>query len=111
MIYYIAAVLGMIACSFSQLLLKRSADSEHRHWLFEFLNFKVVTAYGILFASLMINIWAMSHGVLLKEMGMLETVGYIGVLLISIFVLKERPTKRGLIGGAVCIAGVIFVYL
>ena len=46
-----------------------------------------------------------------KEMGMLETVGYIGVLLISIFVLKERPTKRGLIGGAVCIAGVIFFYL
>ena len=111
MIYYLAVILGIIACSFSQLLLKRSADLQHRHWLFEFLNVRVIVAYSILFVSVGVNIWAMGHGVLLKEMGMLETVGYISVLLISVFVLKERPTQRTLVGGGVCVFGVIFFYL
>ena len=111
MISYIFVILGIMACSLSQLLLKKSANREHQTRLHEVMNPLVIFAYSIFFASLLINIWAMSKGVQLKEMAMLESLGYIFVPILSYLFLKEQISRRTIISIFVIISGIIVFYL
>lgn len=108
--YYLFVITGIFACSLSQLLLKRSANKEHSSRIYEMLNPLVIVAYGIFFCSLIVNIWAMSHGVQLKEMAMLESLGYIFVPLLSVVLLKEQVSKRMVCGILLIIFGIVVFY-
>ncbi len=108
---YLLVILGIFACSVSQLMLKKSANTDHRSKLFEILNPQVIFSYGIFFCSLLINIWAMSRGVQLKEMAMLESLGYVFVPLLSFLVLKESISKRTVAAIVVIIFGIFIFYL
>lgn len=111
MIYYVCVILGIFSCSLSQLMLKRSANRTHKSRLEEIVNPWVISAYAIFFGSLLINIWAMSKGVQLKELAILEALGYIFVPLLSFFVLKEHIPFRTIGGIGVIIIGIIVFYL
>lgn len=108
---YLFVILGIFACSVSQLMLKKSANTEHRSRLFEILNVQVIFSYGIFFCSLLINIWAMSRGVQLKEMAMLESLGYVFVPLLSFLVLHEMISRRTVAAIVVIIFGIFIFYL
>ncbi len=109
--YYLFVILGIFACSLSQLLLKRSANNKHTSRIYEMINPLVIMAYSIFFCSLIINIWAMRHGVQLKEMAMLESLGYIFVPLLSIVLLKEQLYIRTVIGIVIVFFGLIVFHL
>lgn len=109
--YYIIVVLGIFACACSQLLLKKSADKEHRGLIREMLTWRVLVAYAIFFGSLLINITAMSKGVNLKELPILESLGYIFVPVLSCLVLKEKLTRPVIVSMCLIIAGVVIFYL
>ena len=111
MMIYLCVILGIFSCSLSQLLLKKSAGRAHRSKIFEIVNTQVIFSYGIFFIALLVNIWAMSRGLQLKELALLESLGYIFVPLLSWLVLKEQIGKRAI--GAICliIAGIIVFYL
>lgn len=111
LLIYLTVALGILACSLSQLLLKRSATESHRHRLFAILNPKVVASYAVFFAVLLVNIWAMGRGVKLKELAMLETLGYVFVPTLSALVLKEQVSRRTMLAVALIIAGVTVFYL
>lgn len=111
MICYIFVILGILACSLSQLLLKKSANRVHKSRIYEIVNPLVIVAYTVFFCSLLINIWAMGKGILLKEMTMLESLGYIFVPLLSTFLLKEQITRRVVLGTGIIIFGIIVFYL
>lgn len=111
MIYYICVILGIFACSLSQLMLKKSANNMHKSMVAEFVNPWVITAYTIFFGSLLINIWALSKGVMLKELAILEALGYIFVPILSFFVLKERISFRTIGGIGVILFGILVFYL
>lgn len=53
----------------------------------------------------------MSRGVQLKEMAILESLGYIFVPLLSWLVLKETISKRTILAIAIIILGIIVFYL
>ena len=108
---YLLVILGIFACSVSQLMLKKSANKEHRSKIFEILNPLVIFSYGIFFCTLLINIWAMSRGLELKEMAMLESLGYVFVPLLSFIVLHESISKRTIVSIAVIIFGIFVFYL
>ena len=94
---YLFVILGILSCSLSQLLLKKSAQLVHSSKLYEVLNPRIIIAYIVFFCSLLINIWAMSKGLQLKEMAMLESLGFIFVPLLSVIVLKEQMTLRAIL--------------
>ena len=71
----------------------------------------VVTAYAIFFGSLLINIWAMSKELQLKEFAILEALGYIFVPLLSSIVLKEHVSFRTILGSGIIIIGLVVFYL
>lgn len=74
------------------------------------LNWRVITAYAIFFVSLFINITAMSQGVNLKDLPILESLGYVFVPLLSYLVLKEKFTKRMLTSIALILIGIYIFY-
>ncbi len=111
MIYYVLVIIGVFACSASQLLLKKSASVSHNNMVSEILNWRVIVSYGIMFLTLVTNIYAMSNGVNLKDMPILEALGYIFVPLLSFFVLRERLSRERLISIALIISGILVFYL
>ncbi len=110
MIYYIFVIAGIFACSLSQLLLKKSANEEHKSCIYEMVNPLVIFAYAIFFCSLLINIWAMGNGVQLKEMALLESLGYVFVPILSVGLLKEHIDRREICGILLIIVGIIVFY-
>ena len=107
---YLLVILGIFSCSLSQLFLKKSANLEHKSKLFEVINPLVVFSYMIFFSSLLINIWAMSHGLELKELAMFESLGYVFVPLLSYLVLKEAISVRTIFAITVILFGIFVFY-
>lgn len=108
---YLLVIFGIFSCSLSQLFLKKSANREHKSKLFEVINPLVIFSYMIFFCSLLINIWAMSHGLELKELAMLESLGYVFVPLLSYLVLKETVSVRTISAITVILFGIFVFYL
>ena len=86
----------------SQILLKQSANEEHR----EYLNWRVITAYVIFGSVLLLNTYAYTQ-VDLKYGPVLDTFTYVFVLLLSFSVLKEKVSKGKLVGNLIIILGVL----
>lgn len=107
MIVYILVISGIFACSASQLLLKSSAEIVHHSIVFEILNIRVIIAYSILFCSLLVNVWAMGRGVQLKEMALLESLGFIFVPFLAWLVLGERLGKRTIMAIVLILFGIL----
>ena len=53
-----ADVCGDIFYSCLAGLLKQSAGKKHKSWIYEYLNWRVITAYGIAFSVLLLNTYA-----------------------------------------------------
>ena len=83
MMYYALVVFDVFIAALAQMLLKSSSMSDHKSFIFEYLNFKVIGAYSIMVLSLLLNIYALNHGVLLKELSTIESSSYMFVPLLS----------------------------
>lgn len=103
-------LLLMFAATFftaaSQVLLKQSAEKKHKSWIFEYLNWRVITAYGISFSVLLLNTYAYTK-VDMKYGAVIDTFSYVFVMVLSYFILKEKFTKGQLIGNLLIITGVM----
>lgn len=111
MIFYFIVVIGVLACSASQLLLKRSALMPHERVMGAILNWRVLLSYSIMFLTLVMNIFAMKNGVQLKDMPVLESTGYIFVPLLSSFFLSEKISRKGILSILLVLVGIVLFYL
>jgi drug/metabolite transporter (DMT)-like permease len=109
--YYALVVFDVFIAALAQMLLKSSSMTKHKSFIFEYLNFKVIGGYCIMVVSLLLNIYAMHHGVLLKELSTIESSSYMFVPLLSFIFFKERITwhKAGAI--AVIMVGVVVFFI
>ncbi len=99
-------ILGVFVSSIAQILLKKSANIERESKLKEYLNFKTIFAYGIFFGATLCTLFA--YKFIPLTMGtILETTGYIFVTILSYFLLKEKITKKKLMGLIIIIIGVL----
>ena len=110
-LYYLFVVLGVFACSCSQLLLKKAADTPHESFLQSLLNWKVIVAYGIMFLTLFVDITALHNGVNVKDIPILESLGYIFVPVLSMLVLKEKIDRRTIAAIGLIIIGIVIFYV
>lgn len=96
--------------SVSQVILKTSADKEHKSIIKEYLNLRVILAYGLFFASTVLTVIAYKF-VPLSLGPVLESSGYVFVAVLSCFFLKERLTKKQIVGMILIVVGVVTVSL
>lgn len=94
----------------SQILLKQSANMEHKSGIYEYLNWRVILAYGIFVGVLLLNTYAYTK-VPYKYGSIIDTFTYVFVLLLSRFLLGEKITKKKLAGNLLIIAGILIYSL
>ena len=103
--------LSATVASFAQIFLKKSANEEHKSWIREYLNWKVVVGYGLMFVGMFLTIIAYSKGVEYKNGPVMESIANIWVVLLSFAFFREPITKKKVIGNAMIIAGICIFYL
>lgn len=99
-------ILGVMASSFAQILLKKSADIKRDNKLKEYLNFKTIFAYTIFFSATLCTLSAYKY-IPLTLGTILETSGYVFISIFSYIFLKEKISKKKLIGIIAIIIGVL----
>ncbi|WP_455532797.1 EamA family transporter [Roseburia inulinivorans] len=103
--YVLLFIFSVFIASVSQTILKTSAEKKYDNRLQEYLNPKVIIAYGIFFLSSLITVVAYKY-VPLSMGPILESSGYIFVTLLGFFVLHEKVGKKKLMGLLVILAGI-----
>jgi len=98
-IFHLIVLAGVLASAFAQMLLKRGAMLEHRSIVFEYLNPWVIGGYLILFGVMLLDVWAISKGVQIKEVSIIESASYLFVPLLgwAFFSEKISPAKMAAI--------------
>ncbi|MCQ2499712.1 MAG: EamA family transporter [Lachnospiraceae bacterium] len=107
--YYILILLvSVFVSAVSQIILKTAANRTYESAIKEYLNFRVIFSYGLFFLSTILTMIALKK-VPLSMQPILESTSYIYVSVMGYFLLKERFSKRKLLGLALILLG-IFVY-
>lgn len=105
---YLMMVGGVLLSSLSQILLKKSAEKnrDSKSFLAQYLNPLVIGGYLLLLASMLIPLYAYQV-VDLKYGAVIESLGYVFILILSALFIHEKITKRKLIGNGLIVLGVI----
>ena len=103
-------ILSVVVASFSQILLKKSAQKTYRSIIYEYLNPYVICGYGMMFLSMFLTIIAYS-GMDFTNVQIVEATGYIMVLILSYFFFHEKITRRKVLVMALIFAGIAVYYL
>lgn len=103
-------LLSVFISSVSQIILKKAADKTYESTLKEYMNPMVIGAYGLFFCSVILTMLALKH-VPLSMSPILESTGYIFVSVMGYIFLKERFSRRKLMGFALILAGIVMFNL
>lgn len=109
--YKMLVILSVFAAAGAQMLLKRGTKEEHATFWRQYLNPWVIGGYGIMGASLLLNIFCLSHGVQVKEVSIIESLSYLFVPLFSWLFFKEKITWRKAGAIAVIMAGIVVFFI
>lgn len=103
-------IFGVFISSISQIILKKAAQKVYPNKIREYLNARVIFAYIIFFGATLCSIWA--YTVIPLSLGpILESAGYIFVAVLSWLFLKEKITKKKMLGLSIIIIGIIIYSL
>ena len=87
---YIIVILSVFLAACAQMLLKQGASRGYAPWWRQYVNGWVIGGYAIMFGTMVINIFAMSKGVQIKELSIIESMSYLFVPMLSFFIFKEK---------------------
>ena len=110
MIYYLLVILSVLSAAGAQMLLKQGAKKEYSSLLRQYLNPWVISGYGIMGASLLLNIFCLSHGVQVKEVSVIESLSYLFVPVLSWLFFKEEISWRKAGAITLIMLGVVFFF-
>ena len=96
---------------FAQVLLKMSANEEHKNVIEEYLNWKVIVGYGLMFVGMGLTIVAYAKGVQYKNGPIMESIANIWVVLLSWYFFREPVTKKKVFGNILILIGIAVFYL
>lgn len=106
LIYSAIMIVSVLISSVSQILLKISAKKTYPSKIKEYLNPYVILGYGLFFGCTLISMYALKV-VPLSMSPILESTGYIFVSALSFLFLKEKLTRRQLIGIVLILIGIV----
>lgn len=109
--YYLLVVLSVLSAASAQMLLKQGARKEYPSFMRQYLNPWVISGYGIMGASLLLNIFCLSRGVQVKEVSIIESLSYLFVPALSWFFFKESITWRKAGAIAMIMAGMVVFFI
>ena len=102
---------AVIVSAFSQVLLKKSAQKKYSSVLREYLNVYVIVGYGMMALTTVLTVFAYSTGLDYKNGPVIESLGYVLIMILSLAFFGEKITKRKLLGNCLVILGIIIFYI
>ena len=108
--YLLVWLFSVIISSFSQVLLKIAANKQYKGRIWEYLNPIVIAAYGIFFLSSLLTMFALKY-VSYSYSPIIESTSYIFIPIFGVFMLKEKISRRRLLGIAVILVGILIFTL
>lgn len=108
--FYALALFNVFVAALAQMLLKKAADSRHSSIVREYLNPWVISGYGLMALVLISNIYVLSNGVLLKELGTIEAFSYLFVPVLAFIFFKEKLSPRKMLSIALILVGVVIFF-
>lgn len=108
LLFSIIFIASVLISSISQIMLKTSANKVYESKIKEYLNPTVIIAYALFFLSTIITVFAYKY-VELSSGPILESFGYIFVAVLGYIFLKEKLSKKKIIGMVLILFG-IFVF-
>lgn len=109
--YKLLVVLAVFAAAGAQMLLKQGAKKEYSSFWRQYINPWVIGGYGIMGASMLLNIFCLSHGVQVKEVSIIESMSYLFVPCLSWLCFKEMITWRKVGAIVVIMAGIVVFFI
>ena len=101
--------MSVVVASFSQILLKKSAQKTYASILREYLNVYVIVGYGMMVLSTLLTV-AGYTGVEYKNGAVIESLGFVLVMFLSRFFFGEKITKKKLLGNSLILLGIMGFY-
>ena len=109
-VYYGFLLAGVLAASFSQVLLKKAAMRAWPSFLREYLNLPVILAYGMFFGSTLLTMLAYKK-LPLSMSPAFESSSYIFVTVFGVTIFKEKVGPRKLFALFLILLGIIIFTL
>ncbi len=109
-VYSLIMIASVLISSVSQIMLKKSAQKQYPSKIKEYLNPLVIIAYILFFGCTLITMYALKV-VPLSMSPVIEASGYIFVTVLSFIFLKEKFTRRQVVGMVLIIMGIIIFSL
>ena len=110
MLYYIIVILSVFAAACAQMLLKKAANITYPTLWRQYVNGWVIGGYTIMGLAMLANIYAMSKGVLLKELSIIEALSYLFVPSLSFMLFGERMNWIKIVAISIIISGLIIFF-
>ena len=104
--YALLMVFSAFIAAVSQMLLKRSALKKYKNIILEYFNPHVIVGYGLLVATLFINIVAYT-GIEYKLGAILATTSYLFVMIFGKIFFNEKITIKKVVGISLIILGIV----
>lgn len=108
---YVIVISSVFLAACAQMLLKQGARQQYKTWWRQYINGWVIGGYTIMLGTMMMNIFAMSRGVEVKEVSIIESMSYLFVPMLSFVIFKERLTWRRVGAIVVIIIGIIVFFM
>ena len=104
--YMAVWMISVFISSVAQVLLKVAANKKYPSRIREYLNPIVIVSYGIFFLSTILTMYALKY-VPLTYSPIIEPLSYIFVPVIGVLVLKEKLSRRRVLGIVIMLAGIV----
>lgn len=108
--FWLALFLAVAISASSQMLLKKGAKKQYSNVIREYLNPWVISGYALMILSTLCIIYAY-RGVAYKNGAIIESLGYLLIMVLSRLLFQEKITKKKLVGNLIILAGVLVFYL
>ena len=108
--YVLLLILAVLVSSISQIILKKSASKTYDSVLKEYLNVYVITGYVLMVISTVLVVLGLK-GVPYKNEPIIESLGYLFVMILSNRLLGEKITKKKVLGNVLILVGIAVYYV
>lgn len=110
-VWHLVVIGSLLIAAFAQMALKKGATIKYDSFIKEYLNPWVIGGYAMMFLSMVIDVWAVSHGVQVKELSTMESCSYLFVPLLGWLFFGESISWKKAGAIAMILGGVVVFFL
>lgn len=109
--YKLLVILNVFVAAGAQMLLKKGASREWGTFIRQYLNGWVVGGYSLMILTMVVNIYAIGKGVMVKDISIIESLSYLFVPCLSWIFFREKLGWMKIVAIAVIMTGVIVFFM